>query len=150
MVNLIKKLFSYKFIRFLFVGGINTAVGYGFYELFLFLGMHNVLATAVSTVIGTVNSYFWSKFFTFKSKNKSVSETIRFIIVYLVVFFIGMLDSYLLVNVWGINAHLAGLINICLNIIISWVGHNFFSFRSKKSETNTVAVEETTKNDNFN
>ena len=36
MNKLIKKLFKYKEIRFLFVGGINTIVGYGSYAILLF------------------------------------------------------------------------------------------------------------------
>ena len=47
----IKSLYKDKKIRFLFVGVLNTAVGYGLYALFIFFGWHYVLAQTLSTLI---------------------------------------------------------------------------------------------------
>ena len=40
MTNYLKKLYNMQQIRFLFVGGLNTLVGYGIYALCLFLGIN--------------------------------------------------------------------------------------------------------------
>lgn len=130
IINYIKILFEKKFFRFLFVGGINTLVGYGTFALFLYLNFHYSLAYILSFVIGVANSYIWNKNFTFKSKEKSYKELLRFVSVYLISFFVGLIALYILVDVLSMNQYLAGLINLFFTTLISWFGHNKFSFKS--------------------
>lgn len=129
MNNLIKRLFELKEFRFLITGGINTVVGYGSYMLFIFLGFQYLIANIFSTIIGTINSYFWNKYFTFKSPKKSFSEVVRFCIVYATSFLIGMGSLYILVDILHINTYIAGFINLIFTTLISYFGHNFFSFK---------------------
>lgn len=129
MKNLIKKLFALKEFRFLITGGINTIVGYGSYTLFVFLGTQYLIANIFSTIIGTINSYFWNKYFTFKSPKKSFSEVIRFCTVYGISFLIGLLLLYILVDILNINSYIAGFINLIFTTLISYFGHNWFSFK---------------------
>ena len=98
MISTIKKLFLYKFVRFLFVGGLNTAVGYAIYATLLYLGIHYIVSNATAYIIGTIHSYFWNKFFTFKRIKKSVNEFLRFVFVCICSFVIGTLTLYLLVD----------------------------------------------------
>lgn len=131
MITFIKKLFSKKEIRFLFVGGLNTIVGYGSYALLLFFGTQYLIANIFSTIIGAIHSYIWNKFFTFKSPKKSLTEVIRFFSVYAISFVFGLLTLYIMGNVIGIDPYIAGLINIIFTTLISWFGHNFFSFKQE-------------------
>lgn len=131
IINLIKKLFSYKFIRFIFVGVLNTIIGYGTYAIFVFFGMLYLYASILSSVLGVINSFFWNKFFTFKSRKKSISEVIKFIIVYLITLGLGTGFLYILVDKLGMNEYIAGLLNLVMNIIFGWVGHSLFSFKEK-------------------
>ena len=87
--NMIKKLFSYQPIRFLFVGGLNTLVGYGIYALLVYIGVNYLLANTISTIIGIAHSYLWNRFFTFKSKNKAIKEITKFVSVYIVSYLLG-------------------------------------------------------------
>lgn len=130
-MNLIGKLYrKYPYeARFLIVGIMNTAVGYGSYALFIFLHMPLNLAYVLSTVIGVANSYILNKFFTFRSKKKSFWELVRFILVYTVSFFIGYIFLPFLVNDLHMNKYLAGICNIFVTTVISFFGHRFFSFR---------------------
>lgn len=132
MITLIKKLFSYKIIRFLFWGSISTVVYLVFYFLFIYLGVHYILANVISSAIGVVSNFFWNKFFTFKSKNLKVSEPFKFALVYLACFFICLGTLALFVEVLKINEYIAGVLNVFVNCVLSWTGHNFFSFRSYK------------------
>lgn len=127
-------MFAKKEIRFLFVGGINTAVGYGFYALFIFLGLSSVAATSISTPIGTVNSYFWNKYFTFASKEKSIVELIKFVGVYAVSYVLNLILVWALEQYTGINEYLIGVIGLFVTTIISYVGHNSFSFKKTITE----------------
>jgi hypothetical protein len=44
-----------RFVIFLFVGGINTIFGYGIFALFIYLKLHYILASVVSTVMVMIN-----------------------------------------------------------------------------------------------
>lgn len=128
-INLIK---TRKEIRFLIAGGINTVVGYGIYALMIWLNLHYMIAQTISTICGVICSYFLNKYFTFNQKKKSFWELVRFITVYVVIFFtfnIGL--SYVLIDILHWHEYLAGFIVLICTIITSWFGHNFFSFRSK-------------------
>ena len=127
---LIHKLFNDKRARFVFVGGLNTVIGYGFFSLFIFLGVHYLLATTLSTAIGIVNSYFWNKYFTFRTPRRSKMEMLRFVSVYAVSFLLNLGVMKLFVDVWQMNSYLAGAVALVFTTLISYSGHNFFSFKS--------------------
>lgn len=46
-----------RFVRFLAVGGLNTAFGFGVYALLLALGLHYSLAVAIGTVLGILFNF---------------------------------------------------------------------------------------------
>ena len=129
MKKLIKKVFSYQGIRFLFVGGLNTIVGYGVYALLVYLNVNYLLANTISTVIGVAHSYLWNRFFTFKSKQKAIKEITKFVSVYIISYLIGMCTLYLFKDKLNISAYIAGLINLIITTLISYFGHKYISFR---------------------
>lgn len=131
-------------IKFLFVGGLNTVVGVGV-ELITYLIMglpfslsSNVqalpwqiaVATAISYTIGTAHSYVWNKFFTFESKDKSISEVLRFIAVYAVQLVINFAMKWALIELLDINTYVAMIITLLVTTCISFFGHKLFSFRN--------------------
>lgn len=128
MINKIKKIFEYQQIRFLFVGGLNTLVGYGSYALLLFLGLNYFLANTISYIIGIIHSYIWNKKFTFKSNNKSILEVIKFVFVYVINYLIGLGFLSLFINVFNVNEYIAGVLNLVVTTLISYFGHKYFSF----------------------
>lgn len=130
----ITSLLARQEFRFLIVGGINTAVGYGAYALFIFLGFDYLFAFTLATIIGVVNSYLWNRFFTFRSRSKALGEISRFALVYLVSFCAGLLFLKVIVGWLGINQYLAGILNIIVTTAISWFGHKNFSFKSKEAK----------------
>ena len=136
MIKLIKKLFSYQPIRFLFVGGLNTLVGYGVYALLLYIGVNYLIANTISTIIGVAHSYLWNRFFTFKSKNKALKEITKFVSVYIISYLIGMCTLYIFKDKLNISAYLAGLINLVITTLISYFGHKYISFRDESKEGN--------------
>lgn len=136
MKKLIKKMFAHKGIRFLFVGGLNTIVGYGSYALLLLIGFNYLLSNTLSYIIGVIHSYLWNKNFTFKTKTKNISEIIRFVLVYISSYLFGLFTLFILVHYLKLNPYLAGLVNLIFTTLISWFGHNKFSFRSDDNEKN--------------
>lgn len=116
-------------LKFLFVGVLNTAVGLGTYCLFVYLGIPYMLSLVFSNVIGTLHSYLWNKFFTFKSKSKSFAEFFRFICVYLVSFALNAVILYLLVQQAHFSKYWGGAVTTFVCMLISFFGHKFFSFK---------------------
>lgn len=47
-----------RFVRFLLVGALNTAVGYGLFALGILLGLRSALALLIATVLGVLFNYF--------------------------------------------------------------------------------------------
>ena len=129
IIDKIKELFNIQQIRFLFVGGLNTIVGYGTYALLLMMDFNYLLANTIGTIVGIIHSYIWNRKFTFKSNSNIKKEIPKFIFVYLISYLIGLLNLYILVKKIGINEYMAGIINIVTTTLISWFGHKYFSFR---------------------
>ena len=74
-----KKVIDWVTIKFLIVGVINTLVGSAVMFL-LYNGFHTGywIASACNYIIGSIVSYFLNKYFTFRSKEKSLREVITF------------------------------------------------------------------------
>lgn|SRR5574344_402256 len=136
MIDFIKKIYNKKEIRFLFVGGLNTLIGYGTYALFIYLNMNYFLANLLSTVIGVFHSYLWNRFFTFKSHDRAINEILRFIMVYFISFIFSNLVLFVFVTKLNMNKYLVGLISLIFTTLISWFGHKYYSFRSVNNEKN--------------
>lgn len=142
LYNWLKKL-DYR-IKFILVGGLNTVIGVGSYWIVLLLFGVNIfqnndglvlpviVATIVSQVLGLINSYLWNKFFTFESKKKSKSETIKFILVYAVAFGVDYLLKFWLRTYDFFNEIVIAIITTIVTMIISFVGQKCFVFKYKK------------------
>ena len=118
-----------QFIKYVIVGLINTAIYYGIYYFMLKLGFSYTISLTVGTIVGIINSYFWNKYFTFRTKKITVSETVKFIIVYGVQYLSNLFIIYLCVEYAGISEELAGIAAIGVGTFIGYFGHKFWSFR---------------------
>ena len=140
--QLIIKLYNDQRIRFLFVGCLNTAVGtgttlicyllmgYGLFEQTNITVMQNFWATVIGYAVGTVNSYLWNKFFTFKSSEKSFAEVARFVGVCVAQY--GINFALTLVAKQFIKMHLVYTVIVTLIcMVVSYIGHSLFSFGKK-------------------
>ncbi|MCI8467606.1 MAG: GtrA family protein [Bacilli bacterium] len=132
---MIKQILKKQEFRFLFVGGLNTLVGYGIYALLLFFQVNYLIANTISTIIGIGHSYLWNRFYTFKSKEKASKEILKFISVYAISYILGTISLFFLKNFLQISPYIAGLINLVLTTLISWFGHKNFSFRKTGGAT---------------
>jgi putative flippase GtrA len=61
-------------IRFIIVGGANTAIDFGFLFLFTNLGVNKIVANYISTSIALIFSFFVNKSFTFKNKTENAKK----------------------------------------------------------------------------
>ena len=86
-----------KKIRFILVGGTNTAIDFGILFGLTFLGVDKIIANYISTSIALVFSFFANKSFTFKNTSKNAK---RQFITFLVVTLIGLWVLQPLI-IWG-------------------------------------------------
>ena len=116
-------------LRFLAVGALNTAVGYGLFALFLYLGLHYFLAQFVATPLAIAHSYLWNKYFTFQSAGHSLPEILRFLGVYALSYAFNVALLFACVEWAHLNPYLAGVVGLFVTTAISYLGHRRFSFR---------------------
>ena len=129
-------------MKFLFVGGLNTAVGYGVFVLLILLNAHYIIAATVSHIVGVTNSYLWNKFFTFKNNKKiSHQEISKFIVVYGVVYIVNLGLLWWLIDIRGLNPLVAQLINVVVIAIISFFGQKYWTF--KMENQNEISLDKT-------
>ena len=119
----------WEMVRFGLVGVLNTIVGYGSYWVFLRLDFHYLVAMVGSHILGMTNSYFWNKYWTFKSLRKSHAEKIKFVTVYAVTFLLNGILLMLLVEKFSFSEELAGLIALFVVMLVSYLGHKLWSFK---------------------
>jgi len=130
MNKLIKKLYNRSEIRFLFVGAVNTVVGY-IIIISLNLFLPYVTAYTCTYIITIIINFFTHKYITFQSHGKVYKELIRFIIVYIIIYLFGLILLYLLISVFGLIDYVAFGINVVLSALLSYFGHRIISFKNK-------------------
>lgn len=102
------------FIRYILVGGLNTAFGYAVFGLLAFLGLHYSLAILFATVIGIIFNFVTYGNLVF---GKSSRELIwRFVAIYGVLYLVNVAVVYiflpLLQNVYVANAVAIGFTTV--------------------------------------
>jgi putative flippase GtrA len=73
--------------KFALVGVPNTLIGMGAFSLLVYLvHLNYIAANIISTALALLNSYLMNKYWTFKSRKKSVNELFWFVVVFFLAF----------------------------------------------------------------
>lgn len=115
-------------LKYGFVGVLNTIVGYGTYFILIKLNIYYILASIISQIIGMTHSYIWNKYFTFRSKKRSLKEIIRFTCVALSTYFINLFLLMFFVEIYHMDKAFSGFLSILVVTCLSFLGHKFISF----------------------
>lgn len=118
------------FLRYIFVGVLNSFVGYGVYFIFIYFGFHYSLALIIAHPIGVFHSFLWNKYWTFRDKKNTSNEKYKFVAVYVVTFFINLLLLFWFIDILGFSSQIGGLLALVLVTVIAFFGHKYWSFRS--------------------
>ncbi|WP_104082416.1 GtrA family protein [Cryobacterium sp. Y11] len=126
-------------VRFLAVGGTNTAVGYLVFSAFtlwvftdVYLGY--LLSLALSYVVGITLAFVLYRRFVFVVRGHVRRDLARFVSVYLVAIAINTAALPLLVEVALVPPLIAQLIILAVTTLLSFFGHKKFSFRRSTTE----------------
>ncbi len=121
--NWLAKLFSAEFIRFVFMGGLNTVLTNVFYMLLLFILPYAVSFT-VSYIAGIGLAYYLNSVFVFK-KRMEWKKALQFPVVYIVQYLIGLGLMFLLIELAGVNEVLAPWLVVLLTLPITFLMSRF-------------------------
>ena len=127
------------FIKFLFVGVLNTMVGAGImFFLYNFLGCSYILSTVANYVFGGILSFFLNKFYTFKSQARNIQEVYKFVLVlvlsYIVAYGTAKFILALLLHDKSIvvQDNIAMIFGMIIYTILNYIGQRFWVFKYKE------------------
>ena len=96
------------FVKFILVGILNTAFGYGAFALLMYTGLHYSAAVVLSTIAGILFNFKTTVVLVFKNKDNSL--IFKFIAVYTLVCITGIIILRL-AEIAHINLYFAGLVS---------------------------------------
>ncbi len=126
--SLIIKTKNSKFVKFLFVGVINTLFGYTIFTLLIFLKLDYRFALLIATICGVLFNFKTIGILVFETKSNRL--IIRFFAVYLSIYLLNI-GSLQITNFLGINVLLAQAILLLPLAIVSYFLNKRFVFNSK-------------------
>ena len=121
-------------IRYLLVGGYNTAFGYILFVILLMLlkdRVHYLIVLVISHVISVTNAYFAYKFLVFKTRGQWLHEFGKFNMVYLGVLAINLMALPAMVELLSIRPAIGQAVFVVITVIVSYLGHKHFSFKGR-------------------
>lgn len=117
---------SRRFLRFLAVGVLNTAFGYGVFSAGVLMGLPSHWALAIANIVGVCFNFFTTGRLVFS--NSDNGRIVRFILVYVVVYLgnVGLLKA---AEGLGASPVLAQLFLLPLVVVASFLLMRAFVFR---------------------
>jgi putative flippase GtrA len=146
-VNLSFQASGGQFVRYLLVGGFNTAFGFGVFAFlnWLFRGLGSfayMYAWAIANVIAITAAFLAYKWFVFRTRGNYLIEWIRCFSVYGSGLLFGAVALPITVTILRRTMHrpelapyLAAALLAVVTIILSFMGHKHFSFRTGAQST---------------
>ena len=118
-------LISRQFIKFIFVGMLNTLFGYGCFAFLLYMDMHYSIALLLSTILGVAFNFKTTGTLVFGSHNNRL--IFRFIGSYMIIYIINASGIAVLLYA-GFPPHLGGAILIVPMAVIAFLLNKKFVF----------------------
>lgn len=139
MLQKLKQLLNYQFIRFLLVGFVNTIFGYLVYAFFIYLGFYFTLASLFTNIIGVLfnfQTYGRLVFYNFKYK-----FLYRFILIYIGVYIVHITGIDFFRHL-GLNDYISGMTVIPLIAVTSYLGNRHLVFIASTKKDNPTAKDD--------
>ncbi|MDR0957542.1 MAG: GtrA family protein [Candidatus Nomurabacteria bacterium] len=85
MARLPKNLMSDSRVRFVLVGGFNTALDFGIMNALMMIGLPQLVANTISTGISMVSSFLLNKKWTFRAKGKNYKREVALFFIFTII-----------------------------------------------------------------
>jgi putative flippase GtrA len=116
-------------IKFCCVGILNTIVGYGVFFI-LVNYLYYLVALLIAHIIGVIHSFFWNKYWIFRTKKISLAEFIKFNVIYVVVFVVNAVALFACVDIIYVDPKLAQFLLLPIITVISFFGQKLWTFKA--------------------
>ncbi len=117
--------------KFILVGVLNTVLGYTLFGLLIYFKFYYLLALTISHIVGTINSFLWNRFFTFKSQNKISQEILKFVISYSFIYLLNFFLLFLSVSILKLNVYYSQIVILIFVVITSFSLQRNWTFKIK-------------------
>ena len=133
----LKNLFDEKLLKFILVGVVNTLVG-----MAIMFGLYNLahcsywVSSAANYILTSILSYFLNKYFTFKNKERSWKQVLRFAVNIAVCNGLAYgIAKPLCLQLLGnasvaVRDNVSMLVGMCLFTGLNYLGQRLFAFRT--------------------
>ncbi|WP_210334290.1 GtrA family protein [Rhizobium sp. RHZ02] len=115
-----------RFIRFVAVGVLNSAFGYGLYAILIHMGIIPEIALLVATVLGVIFNFSTTGRLVFRSSDNRLF--FKFVAAYAVIYVCNAMALRILVN-FGIDPFAAQAVLMPLSVIATFAMMRAFVFR---------------------
>lgn len=109
-----------RFIRFIIVGVINTAAGFGFYCAYIYINFPYPVAGFLSLVSGVLFNYLVTRKFVFE-RNTRKHTFFYYIVTYGILYLFSLALAWFLIDVLHYSAYMAGFISLPINASVSFI-----------------------------
>lgn len=127
--ELCRRVMAVQFVRFLFVGLVNSLFGYGCFAGFLAIGLHYAVALFLATVIGVLFNFKTTGALVFRSSSNRL--LFRFCAVYGIVYTANVLLMKCLLRV-GLNSYASGAVLLAPIAVLSYILNKKYVFQHGK------------------
>ena len=143
IVERIQNLIGDNKLRYLLAGGWNTLFGYlcGVGLYYGFGGqVHVLIIGVVANILAITMAFLTYKLFVFRTKGNWLAEYFRTYLVYGTTAVIGIALLWLLVDGFGTPFWLAQGLAIVITVVVSYIAHSRFTFRTTHKNKSDVHV----------
>lgn len=129
-IAFIQKLWDIRFVRFLFIGALNTLFGYALYAFLVFIGIRYDWARVIAIIMGIIFNFFTTGRIVFKNRDNWL--IVRFVLVYAVTMSLDVFVLKRLVEHIHINQYIAGALITIPIALLSFLLNSIFTFKTIK------------------
>jgi putative flippase GtrA len=126
-INIIKRNFNNRFIKFLFIGVINTVFGYSIYAILLWIKLHYTLALMIATIMGILFNFKTTGIFVFQNNKNRLLY--RFILTYSSAYLVNILILKFFKSL-DINLFIVQAILVLPMALVSFLLNKHFVFKN--------------------
>lgn len=130
-----KKTFLNKnFLTFIFVGGLNAAIGLSFAFIMSFIIPNKTVAFMIGYSLGLIPSYFLNSTMTFHNKDYSISAFLKYCLSYIPNFLVQTTCVAVLIELLSVNVVVAYTVAVAIGVPITFLIVSLFAIKKKEVE----------------
>lgn len=135
--NMYSTTFKHQVVFYLICGAFSTSCDFLIYYNLYHYEVQMDIAKGTSFLVATLISYFLNKYFTFKTKQRSIREFVNFVVVHIMSMLVDVGANRLFVFAIGLfivshqKIFLAFILATSLSVVVNFAGQRYWVFNKK-------------------